>query len=168
MGRSGIEALASLLEASWRSDPFHAFRTNLASVADSEWDVKPAGHSVDVFGTQPELSIAEIALHVGGGLRMWEDRAFGNGTLEWDQVRGPSQRDRATVEAWLDDLHASFATRLNALEDDSQLLQERQAPGGRRIPVGHMVTLMINHPVYHAGEINRQRALIRGADGWTR
>jgi hypothetical protein len=168
MGRSGIERLARLLEASWRADPFHAFRTNLASVDDGEWDMKPAGHSVEVFGTQPDLSIADLALHVGGALSMWANRAFGDGTLEWRQVRGPSSRERAMVEAWLDEVHASFTTGLNALEDDSLLLHERQAPGGRRIPVGHMVTLMINHPVYHAGEINRQRALIRGADGWTR
>jgi len=27
---------------------------------------------------------------------------------------------------------------------------------------------VINHDLYHSGETNRQRALIRGADGWER
>jgi uncharacterized damage-inducible protein DinB len=36
------------------------------------------------------------------------------------------------------------------------------------MPVREFVTIMINHDLYHSGEINRQRALIRGSDGWER
>ena len=32
----------------------------------------------------------------------------------------------------------------------------------------HLLTIVMNHDVYHSGEINRQRALIRGAQGWDR
>jgi hypothetical protein len=31
-----------------------------------------------------------------------------------------------------------------------------------------MIGIVINHDLYHAGEINRQRDMIRGAEGWDR
>jgi hypothetical protein len=31
-----------------------------------------------------------------------------------------------------------------------------------------LLTIMISHDLYHSGEINRQRSLIRGAEGWDR
>jgi hypothetical protein len=31
-----------------------------------------------------------------------------------------------------------------------------------------LIALITNHDLYHAGEINRQRALLRGAKGWDR
>jgi hypothetical protein len=31
-----------------------------------------------------------------------------------------------------------------------------------------LIALITNHDLYHAGEINRQRSLLRGAQGWDR
>jgi hypothetical protein len=31
-----------------------------------------------------------------------------------------------------------------------------------------LIAMIGNHDLYHSGEVNRQRALIRGANGWER
>lgn len=98
---------------------------------------------------------------------MYADRAFGNASLEWGDTRPPS-RDMAALLAWMDEGHALLASGLAALEDDVQLFEERQAPWRRPLTRSQLLEIVINHDLYHSGEINRQRALIRGAQGWDR
>ena len=167
MSRTAIEFWLRRLDASYRTDPFHAFRKNLESVRAVEWDVKPAEWSVDEFGTQPELSICDLALHVGVGQFMYANRAFGDSTLEWEQIALPP-REMPSVFAWLDEGYQAVRSGLEALTDDAQLAEERQAPWRMPLTREQLVTLVGNHQLYHSGEINRQRALLRGASGWAK
>ena len=70
--------------------------------------------------------------------------------------------------AWLDEGHAVFAAGLAALEDDAELAVKRPAPWGAPLRRELMIGIVINHDLYHAGEINRQGDMIRGAEGWDR
>ena len=69
MPRVLIDHYRAGFAAAYGTDPFHAFRKNLAAASPAEWDVQPSHWSRDEFGDQPELSICDIALHVGGGVR---------------------------------------------------------------------------------------------------
>jgi uncharacterized damage-inducible protein DinB len=167
MPRIEIEALRRMADEAYRTDPFCALRKNLSSVRPEEWDVRPAEWSVDEFGNQPELSICDVALHTGAKY-MYVDRAFGGATLEWNTIQGPSTRSREDVLAWLDEAHRLMMEGLAALEDDAQLDDTRQAPWRTPMKRRSLIAMITNHDLYHAGEINRQRALLRGATGWDR
>jgi hypothetical protein len=167
MTRTGIEHWTARLEAAYRSDPFHAFRRNVESVRADEWDVRPASWSADEFGADPELSICELTLHVAGAKHMYADRAFGEASLDWSDIRPPSL-EMPAVLAWLDEGHRKLAGGLAALTDDAQLAEERPAPWRLPLRREQLLMIVINHDLYHSGEINRQRALIRGAEGWAR
>lgn len=159
--------MLTALEAAYRADRFHALLENLKDVRDDEWDARPANHSVDVFGTSPELSIADIIRHAGAAKLMWGNHAFGDASLDWPEATPPST-ERDAILRWLDAAHEGFVTAVAALDDDSELEVDRRAHWGRPLLTKHIVSIVINHDLYHSGEINRQRALLRGADGWDR
>jgi hypothetical protein len=167
MTRTAIDTLVRQLNAAYRDDPFHAFRKNVGSVRPEEWDVRPAGWSVEEFGTQPELSICDLVLHVAGAKFMYADRAFGDASLEWTDIKLPAL-DMESVLGWLDEGHRKLVDGLAALQDDAELIAERPAPWRLEMRREQLVAIIINHDLYHSGEINRQRALIRGSDGWDR
>ncbi|HEY8173412.1 MAG TPA: DinB family protein [Dehalococcoidia bacterium] len=167
MTQIAIDMWTRRLDAAYRSDPFHALRKNVESVRADEWDVPPAEWSVDEFGTQPELSICDLVLHVGGAKYMYADRAFGDASLEWASIKLPS-RDVVSMLAWLDEGHKRLADGLAALTNDAELEEERPAPWRLPLRRDALLGIVINHDLYHSGEINRQRALLRGASGWKR
>jgi len=170
VARTEIALLCRQFEASYRTDPFHALRKNIEAVGPEEWFATPAGDSArlrDEWGEQPELAISDLVEHLAGAKFMYADHAFGPGTMNWGDIRSPG-RERGRLLDWLDEGHALFAAGLAALEDDAALQEECPWPGRPPIARGLMVQVMINHDLYHSGEINRQRALLRGSDGWRR
>jgi uncharacterized damage-inducible protein DinB len=166
--RTAIDHFVRRMEAAYRADPFHALRKNLESVSAAEWDVRPSEWSATEFGTQPELSICDLALHAGGAKYMYAERAFSAAMLEWSGIALPAARDMPTVLTWLDEGHRQLSSGLAALADDSELVAERPAPWRTRMSREQLLSIIINHDLYHSGEINRQRALLRGAGGWDR
>jgi uncharacterized damage-inducible protein DinB len=167
VSRADIELLAGRMEAAYRGDRFHALRANLATVQPEEWHVRPGRPSVEVFGTSPELSIADIVEHVGGAKFMYAARVSGDEGLNWTDIRRPP-REIETMLEWLDEGHHALERAVAALEDDAELTAERLAPWRRPLTAEQLLSIVINHDLYHSGEINRQRALIRGAQGWDR
>jgi hypothetical protein len=151
MARIEIELLKANLEAAHRTDRFHSIRNNLEPVTEDEWSLRPADYSVELFGTDPELSIGDLAMHVAGAMR-------------WDGIRVPGT-DRAAVLAWLDANVMAMIEGLLALPDDAALALERETHWGAPMPVAWFVRTMTNHMLYHSGEINRQLSIIRGTGG---
>jgi uncharacterized damage-inducible protein DinB len=168
MARTAIDVWSARLEAAYRADPFHALRKNVESVRADEWDVRPAEWSTEEFGTQPELSVCDLVFHVGGAKYMYADRAFGKMKLEWTDIVLPQSRDMPAVLAWLDEGHRQLAEGMASLTDDAQLVEQRLAPWRLAMTREQLLGIVINHDLYHSGEVNRQRALMRGAKGWDR
>lgn len=168
MPRARIEALLHMMDVAYRADPFSALRRNVESVRPDEWNIAPAEWSAAEFGEHdPELSICQLTLHVAGAKYMYANRAFGDGSYQWGSIPLPAALDMPSVLAWLEDGHQQLSAGLASLVDDAELAVERNAPWGTPMKREQFVTIMISHDLYHAGEINRQRALIRGAKGWT-
>ena len=102
-GRGGIEALLDLLDEAFRgrgietSNESQALLTNLASVPLDAWTALPPGAS---------RSITAIAVHVGACKIMYDDYAFGPGTLTFGTPEVEPWRDRAAARdeltGWLD------------------------------------------------------------------
>ena len=165
-GRGGIEALLDLMNEAFRgrgieeTDESQALLTNLATVTDEQWRALPAGAA---------RSIADIAGHVGACKIMYDDYAFGPGTLQFGtpEVEPFAERgSRAAVTAWLESAHARLVEHVAGLPDDSELDAPRLTNWGEQRPTRWIIAAMITHDAYHAGEINHLRSLLDGDDRW--
>jgi hypothetical protein len=109
-GRGAIEALLDLLDEAFRgrgieaSNESQALLTNLATVTDEQQRALPA---------RATRTIEAIGLHAGACKVMYDDYAFGSGTLRFGTPAvepwgpdGPAPRDE--LVGWLEDAHARF------------------------------------------------------------
>ena len=149
-----VSQLVYLLDEAFQGTEreWHALGTNLRSTTAEDWLwVPPDG----------VRSIRDIVIHIGGAKLMYHNHAFGNGQLTWDDPRlcgpdGLSSLDLAL--SWLKLGHEQLRASLVALFD-ADLLIERKTPAGRLKETRWIIATMIEHDLYHAGEINHIRAL---------
>jgi uncharacterized damage-inducible protein DinB len=165
--RGGIEALLYLLDEAFRgrgiedTDESQALLPNIGTVPDEAWRAVPDG------GVR---SIAAIVVHVGACKIMYDDYAFGGGTLQWATPEvepwpeGAAPRDE--VVPWLETAHATFVGHVAALVDDAELDRPRATNWGEDASTRWLIAAMITHDAYHAGEINHIRSLFHGDDRW--
>ena len=139
----------------------HSLLDNLASVLDESWDLLPQG---------ARRSIREIVKHVGLFKYMYANHAFRGATLGYSDppATPPSERlaSRHAATDWLREAHTYLVGAFGELADDSELDVPRKAHWGDYLPTYSLMVIMLEHDLYHAGEINRTRALLRNDDGW--
>lgn len=158
VGRVALDTLASLLDEAFSGES-HSLLENLSEVRPEDWDSTPTGGS---------RSIAAILEHVGWAKWMYENYAFGDATLRgdvppvWPADGQPRSRDE--LVPWLRKGHERLAASVRALDDDAELDRERLTNWGELRPTRWIVSAMIGHDSYHAGEINHLRALLQGSD----
>jgi uncharacterized damage-inducible protein DinB len=167
VGRAGIDTLLYLLDEAFRgvgieeSNESQALLPNLRSVPDGVWHRLPEGAS---------RSIAAIAIHVGACKIMYDDHAFGPGTLRFGTPDVEPWRDdeaeMADVLPWLETAHERLVEHVTALADDDELDRLRPANWGELRPTRWLVAAMVTHDAYHAGEINHLRSLMGDDDRW--
>ena len=164
--RTEVAALVRLLDHTLAEDPsqvgsarWHSLLHNLATVQPAEWDAVPAG---------AVRSIRDLVTHIGASYLMWENHAFGDRSRFWgaDTVDGLAPAPENGPEEmliWLRATHRQFRTSVAKLSDD-ELGDLRFTPGGDQLEGRRIVELMIQHSLYHIGEINHLRALLQGND----
>ena len=161
--RQVIEQYLSLLDDACAGPDWHSLLSNLASVTPEDWEWVPPGG---------ERSIRAIVRHVGYSKVVAHDQAFGAGTLTWDDPRLAADAATATSDirsaiAWLRMGHERLRGSLAALADDAELLRPRRTNWGEpRETRWIIVVTMMQHDLYHAGEINHLRALRQSNDEW--
>jgi uncharacterized damage-inducible protein DinB len=156
---AAVAELLYLMDQAFAGNREHSLLGNLASVTAAEWAWVPPGG---------DRSIREIVRHVGGCKLMYENHAFGDGSLGWDDplVDGHGALDRpAGAVEWLRSAHARLRASVADLDDD-ELARPRRANWGEEHETRWLVAVMIEHDLYHAGEINHLRALKQGDDRW--
>jgi hypothetical protein len=161
--RTQVELLLDLLDSAFQrpipanwTDGWHSLMSNLQHVRDEDWDWLPP---------DGRRSIKRIVAHTAGVLLMYTDYGFGPGTMQWSEVVPPRGKDttRADYMQWFADNMQSLRNALSACTDE-QLddLLEYWDPGER--PRRWFATTMIEHILYHAGEINYIRGLAQKND----
>ena len=160
--RAAIETLAWLTEGAFEGDPDQSLLANLRGLREEDWTALPLGGS---------RSIAAVLEHVGWAKWMYEDYAFGSGSLRGDQpplipADGARSRPYKELLEWLIQGHQRWLASIRALDDDSELERERPTNWGDRLPTRVLIRILIGHDFYHAGEINHIRALLHGTDRW--
>lgn len=66
---------------------------------------------------------------------------------------------------WLRQTHAALMVHVRSLSDD-ELRQTRMANWGEEKETRWLLSTLLQHDVYHAGEINRMRSVLAGEDRW--
>jgi uncharacterized damage-inducible protein DinB len=159
MTTQAIEHYLYQLDDAFAGPDWHSLLSNLHTVAPEDWTWVPPGGA---------RSIRAIVRHVGRVKLMAFDQAFGAGTLASDEVGGDEETgDFPSAIAWLRMGHERLRGGIAALADDAELLGPRRTNWGElRETRWIIVVTMIQHDLYHAGEINHLRSLHQGADQW--
>jgi hypothetical protein len=165
MGRV-IDELAYLLDEAFRgggieeTNESQSLIANLVTVDDAAWRAAPP------TGTR---TVESIVLHVGSCKIMYDDYAFGDGTLTWDDPNvlpwHAGEAPRADAIEWLRNAHDRLIAHVRMLTD-GDLRQLRAANWGEKRETRWMLSTLLQHDAYHAGEINHIRALLAGDDAW--
>ena len=160
MPRPKIQELLLLMDRVFM-DSEHSLLKNLSSVREDSWTQIPQGG---------KRSIQNIVTHVGMFKFMYANHGFRAGDYDYgDPPATPAAERLASVEAAMEHLregHDYLTGCVRELVDDSELDAPRKAHWGGLVPTRHIIATMIEHDVYHAGEINRSRALLQNDDGW--
>ena len=142
------------------SNESQALMPNLATVEPSMWQARLPG-SVRTIGS--------IAVHVAGCKVMYANHAFGDRALTWESPEVAPwpefQAPMAETLAWLRSSHTILMGHVRGLADED-LGQPRYANWGELCETRWLLSTLLQHDLYHAGEINRQRALLAGEDRW--
>lgn len=166
MGRERIEELLRLCDEAFRQPhsgdgDSPSLLANLASVPPEALDWLPPGGN---------RSIRRIFVHAGGCKYLYDDHAFRSASLRWDSPPGePANAAKLTMGelvAWAEDGHRLWLESIRALDSDDELERPRRTSWGQLKPTRDLVTTLLYHDTYHAGEINHLRALFMQDDGW--
>ena len=146
------EILLDLAERAFTKSPWHSIRAALDGVTEKAFHAIPERH----FGF-PWMngSISDIVYHVTGDKLVQLNHAFGDALMNWENV--PVQKtDMATM---LEELKASHQAMLKAIRATDDLDAKVTGWGGKRLIVTDFFLMLIEHDLYHAGQIRYIRNL---------
>ena len=134
---------------------------NIASIGEDGWLWLPPGAGRTAF---------DIVRHVGECKYVYDNHAFGDGSMRWERPGTvptiEPDTPRADVIAWLREGQRGLRDSVSALLDDAELIVKRRANWGESYETRWLINVMISHDLYHAGEVNHLRALFQGNDRW--
>jgi hypothetical protein len=154
-----INQLLDLMDAAFDDAGWESLIGNLRATIPEDWEWIPDGGS---------RSIRDIVKHVGACKFMYENYAFGDGTMWWADslVDGTAHTENLeSAIGWLREGQQQLRTSIAALSD-ANLESEVRMNWGEFKPASYLVTVMTHHDVYHAGEINLLRSLHHRDDLW--
>ena len=147
-----VSQLLYLLDSAFEGSEWHSLLGNLRSLTPEDWLWLPVGG---------HRSIRSIVQHVGGCKFMYQNHAFGDAQLTWGNPLVEGQDALSTIAeatAWLQEGQQRLRESIAVL-DDAELLRPRKTNWGELKETSWIITVMIQHDIYHAGEINHIRAL---------
>ncbi len=148
-----------LLDEAFQGTDWHSLLGNLRSVTSTDWSwVPPAG----------QRAICDIVQHVGGSKFMYHNHAFGDAKLSWVDPLvdgGVALLTISSAIGWLCDGQERLRHSI-AILDDTELLRPRMTNWGELKETRWIIAVMIQHDLYHAGEINHIRSLCQQYDRW--
>lgn len=164
MGDTAVQQMLYLLHEAFEGQSEHtqhALLSNLKSVKDDEWPWVPAKGGRSIF---------DIVRHIGECKYIYDNHAFGDGSMRWDRPGSiltiELGQTPAQIIEWLKAGQRTFTEHVRALADDDELLAPRKANWGEEYETRFLINTIIQHDLYHAGEINHIRSLRQETDKW--
>ena len=164
MTRSGIEQLLYMMDQAFEGDPsgrgqWHALLVNLASLRDEDWTWLPPDGKRTVLSLVEDIGICKY---------VYASQAFEDRSVHWDKPASvPGLKVDSSHEeviSWLRAAQEHWRSCVEALADDTELLRMRLSPQGNERETRWIIKTMIEHDIYHSGEINHIRALAQKND----
>ena len=166
MGRELIDHLVRLCDQAFRQP--HSGDGDSPSLIANFQAVPP--ESLDWLPPGGGRSIRAIFGHAASCKFMYDDYAFRTRTFDWaSEPAWPASFADLTMDeliAWAEDGHRRWIESISALTSDDELVCPRKTNWGQLMPTHDLVTTLLHHDTYHAGEINHLRALFMQDDGW--
>lgn len=169
MNNQRVILLATEMDEAWE-----ALSSWIDGLKDSEyfWEPVPScwtvhsnkeGHwIVDYKKPQPDPSpittIAWKLVHLASCKIMYQEYAFGEGKLTWDELPIPHNASEAI--SWLEEAHSQLRRELDNLKD-ADLEEMRPTNWGEMWPTWRIFWTMISHDLHHGAEIGCLRDLYR-------
>jgi hypothetical protein len=145
------------MDQAFEGSRWHSLLGNLRSVKAEDWLwVPPDGRR----------SIRDIVQHVAGCKTMYRNTGFGDATLTWDDPSVNGLDMLSTISdaiEWLQEVQSLLRQSVAGL-DDADLMRPRKAYWSGTQETRWQISVMIEHDLYHAGEINHIRCLHQGDD----
>jgi hypothetical protein len=161
MARAAIEQILFLMDEAFEGHPEHALLRNLKDLSDDDLRWVPDGAARSPF---------QILEHVGDCKYVYENHAFGDGSMRWDRPGSvpsiPADASKEAIIAWVSEGQRRLRSSVAALVDDAELVAMRRANWGQEYETRWLINTMVQHDLYHGGEINHIRALRQGNDRW--
>lgn len=152
MTTSAVFQLVYLLDEAFQGKDWHSVLANLHSVMPEDWLwIPPRG----------QRSIRDIVQHIGACKFMYHSHTFGDAHLTWDDPLVEGHDVLSTIAealAWLREAHERLRQSIAALSD-ADLLRPRLTSWDEPKETRWIINMIIQHDLYHAGEINHIRAL---------
>lgn len=154
-----VSQLVYLLDEAFQGTEWTSLLGNLRALTPEDWLWVPSGG---------HRSIRDIIQHVGGCKFMYHNHAFDDAKLTWDDPLVDGLERLSTISAavgWLQEGQERLRQSIAAL-DDAELLLPRRTNWGEMKETRWIIAVMIEHDLYHAGEINHLRSLRQQTDRW--
>jgi uncharacterized damage-inducible protein DinB len=167
-----VEQLLYLADHAYEVHGEHSLMRNLAAVGADDWLWTAPGGS---------RSFRQIVGHVGACKYMYDNFAFGDSKMTWNDPAGAlgcsmeelqsashlaeREPEMTSVLEWLREGHLRLRDHIASLGDEDLSTARRRPEGGTK-ETRWIIAVMIEHDLYHAGEINHLRALKQGNDRW--
>jgi uncharacterized damage-inducible protein DinB len=130
---------------------WHSLMRNLSTVRLEDWDALAPGGG---------RTIRDIVMHIGKVFLLYANHGFGDGTRAWSDTAvngidlGMTPDD---ITRWLRATHAEFRNDVAGLRDDQLDRPGMSFDDGPPWTKRRIIELMIQHALYHIGEINYLR-----------
>lgn len=159
MPTPAVSQLLYLLDEAFDGTGWHSVLGNLRSVTAEDWScIPPGGHR----------TIRDIVHHIGSCKLMYHNHAFGDATLTWEDPLVDGSEPPDTIEPAIErlrDAQERLRQSVASLTDD-ELFRPRKANWGTSEETRWLISILIQHDLYHAGEINHIRSLCQQNDEW--
>ena len=154
---SALEALTSLARQAFDGDPKHSLLANLDSVTEAESRALVPGAA---------RTIGDIAVHVASAWLAYAAALMGTPAgAAWAEVAEHTSDSLDQLRTWFVEAQAHWLAAVAAVAHAGPD-HPQPTPWDGMLPLREIITRLIAHDFYHAGEINHLRALLQANDRW--
>ena len=143
------DILDDLAERAFSKSPWHSLMSALEGVTEEAFTWLPERHNGFPW---MDGSIQDIVYHVAGDKLVQLNHAFGDATMNWENVPVVKGDKAALISAQ--------AELLQAIRSTDDLDAKVTGWGGKRLKAVDFFLMLIEHDLYHAGQIRYIRNLV--------
>lgn len=161
---TATELLQTMLGRAWSKSAWHAFTKALKGLTEEDARWLPPAYKGWPFMNG---SILDIAFHVAGDKHVQINHALGDGKLTWPQVRKGFNEAGGDLKAALslgEEGQRLLQEALAGIGED-EMSQVRRCAGGIKMRTDELFMMLIEHDLYHAGQVMYIRCVLEGRRG---